>query len=141
MKDELKIKLYSFTMDCINPKELADFYAKLLNWDTISIDDDWACVCPPGSNQGSYPGIMFQKNMDYIPPVWPQQPSAQQQMAHLDFAVNDLEGAVSSAINCGATEAKQQFSDTWSVMFDPSGHPFCLCQMKEIIESSNFSLL
>ena len=43
-------------------------------------------------------------------------------MAHLDFAVNDLEEAVQHAINCRATMAAEQFSEEWRVMFDPAGH-------------------
>ena len=62
-------------------------------------------------------------------------------MAHLDFAVNDLERAVEHAIQCGASVAAEQFSDDWRVMFDPAGHPFCLCQMKSVMESEHFGLL
>jgi len=90
MDDELKIKMYSFTLDCINPHELAKFYAELLNWEVVPIDEEWACACPRGSSQGTYPGIMFQHNPEYKPPVWPEKPGAQQQMAHMDFAVNNL---------------------------------------------------
>lgn len=75
-------------------------------------------------SQGAYPGILFQRNPEYCPPVWPEEPGVQQQMAHLDFAVNDLEEAVQHAINCGATMAAERFSEEWRVMFDPAGHPF-----------------
>ena len=54
-------------------------------------------------------------------------------MAHLDFAVNDLEKAVQHAINCGATMAAEQFSEGWRVMFDPAGHPFW-----SVSDESNF---
>ncbi len=141
MDDELKIKMYAFTMDCKEPHELAKFYAALLRWEIPFYDEEYACVGAPGANQGAYPGITFQRNPEYKPPVWPQAPEAQQQMAHMDFAVNDLEKAVQYAIHCGATIADEQFSDSWSVMFDPAGHPFCLCQMKSIIESTHFALL
>lgn len=141
MDDALKIKMYSFTVDCKDPYELAKFYALLLKWEIAFHDDEWACVGAPGVQQGAYPGITFQKNPAYQPPVWPQEPGAQQQMAHLDFAVNDLEKAVQYAIDCGATIAEEQFSDTWKVMLDPAGHPFCLCQMKSVIESPQFALL
>ena len=141
MDNELKIKMYSFTVDCKEPQELAKFYGALLKWEVMSMGEDWACVYAPGTNQGSYPGILFQKNPEYKPPVWPEKPEAQQQMAHLDFAVNELEKAVQHAIHCGATISNEQFSDDWRVMFDPAGHPFCLCQMKSIIESEHFGLL
>ena len=141
MNEELKIKMYSFTVDSKEPHELAKFYASLLKWEVLTFDENFACVHAPGTNNGTYPFILFQKNDLYQPPVWPEQPEAQQQMAHLDFVVNDLEKAVQHAIQCGATMADQQFSENWRVMFDPAGHPFCLCQMIELMESPNFSLL
>ncbi|MCM0745635.1 VOC family protein [Clostridioides difficile] len=141
MHDELKIKMYSFTMDCKDPHELAKFYAALLNWEIAFYNEEYACVGAPETNQGTYPGITFQRNSEYKPPMWPEKPESQQQMAHMDFAVNDLEEAVQYAIHCGATIAEEQFTDDWRVMIDPAGHPFCLCQMKSIMESSHFSLL
>lgn len=139
--DELKIKMYAFTIDCKDPYELAKFYAELLGWEIPFHDGDWACVGAPGTGQGGYPGIMFQRNPEYKPPVWPGEPEAQQQMAHLDLAVNDLDQAVGYAVRCGATAADAQFSDDWRVMLDPAGHPFCLCQMKPVFESAEFALL
>lgn len=141
MDEKPKIKLYALTVDCKEPYALAQFYAALLGWEIPFYDEDWACVGAPGAAQGAYPGITFQRNPDYQPPVWPEQPGAQQQMAHLDFAVNDLEKAVAHAIACGATVAAEQFSNDWRVMLDPAGHPFCLCQMKAMMESSQFALL
>lgn len=141
MDEELKIKMYAFTVDCIDPYELAKFYAALLKWEISFHDEDWACIGPPGKEQGAYPGITFQRNPDYQAPVWPEKPGAQQQMAHLDFAVNDLEEAVRHALRCGASVAEEQFSDDWRVMLDPAGHPFCLCRMKPLFESAHFALL
>nr|WP_122013056.1 VOC family protein [Maliibacterium massiliense] len=129
---ELKIKAYAFTLDCIDPCALATFYVDLLGWEMPFHDEDWACICPPGTAQGAYPGITFQRNPAYIPPVWPEAPGAQQQMAHLDFAVNDLDAAVQHATACGARIAKEQFSDGWRVMLDPAGHPFCLCRIPDV---------
>lgn len=140
MNPELKIKMYAFTVDCKDPYELATFYAALLNWEIAYHDKDWACVGAPGAAQGAYPGITFQRNPAYEPPVWPEELEAQQQMAHLDFAVNDLETAVQYAVQCGATIAEKQFSDGWKVLFDPAEHPFCLCQMKDMMESPHFAL-
>ncbi len=129
MNSEPQIKLYSFTLDCKDPHALAEFYAALLHWLIPYYDEDYACVSAPGANQGEYPGITFQRNPEYRPPVWPEAPEAQQQMAHLDFAVNDLEKAVQYAVQCGATVSEAQFSDSWMVMFDPAEHPFCLCKI------------
>ncbi|WP_303790980.1 VOC family protein [Anaerotruncus colihominis] len=143
MADELKIKLYAFTLDCRDPYKLAKFYAALLGWEIAFHDGEFACVGAPGKAQGAYPGIMFQRDPAYEPPIWPQTPGTQQQMqmAHLDFAVDDLEQAVRHAVSCGARPAEKQFSDGWRVMLDPAGHPFCLCSMKPIIDSPEFALL
>ena len=54
-----------------------------------------------------------------------------QQMAHMDFYVQDLNQAVSHALNCGATKSEVQYFDTSTVMFDPEGHPFCLSIIKQ----------
>lgn len=140
MEDELKIKMYSFTMDCKDPYKLAKFYAQLLGWEIPFHSEEYACIGAPGTAQGGYPGITFQQNSEYEPPVWPERSGMQQQMAHLDFAVNDLEKAVQHAVRCGAAVAEEQFSDAWRVMLDPAGHPFCLCQMKSMMESACFAL-
>lgn len=136
MNNELKIKMYSFTVDCKELHKLAKFYAALLKWEIVFFDEEYACVAPPGTQQGTYPGISFQKNPQYEAPVWPSEPQMQQQMAHLDIAVNDLEKAVEHAVHCGATVADTQFSDDWRVMFDPDGHPFCLCLIKHIFTAN-----
>ena len=141
MESNLKIKLYSFTIDCTDPYALANFYAKLLGWTIPFYDEEYACLGAPGTQQGAYPGITFQKNPLYTPPVWPDQPEAQQQMAHLDFAVNNLEESVAHAVRCGATVAAAQFSEHWRVLLNPAGHPFCLCQLKSVMESPDLALL
>lgn len=127
-----KIKLYSFTLDCVDTQALAKFYSELLGWQTVYANEEFAVVADPTAKQGEYPGITLQKNENYLPPVWPANTQMQQQMAHLDFAVNDLEKSVKHAVSCGAKIAENQFSDSWKVMFDPAGHPFCLC----LIESA-----
>lgn len=141
MDNKFKIKMYSFTLDCQNPHKLAEFYTALLGWEIVFSNEEYACAAPPGVQQGAYPGITFQQNPEYKPPVWPAAQNEQQQMAHLDFAVDDVEKAVRHAVDCGAEIADKQFNDNWKVMLDPEGHPFCLCQMKALIESPHFVLL
>lgn len=141
MAKDQKIKLYAFTKDCKEPYELAQFYAELLSWEIVFCDDDYVCVAAPGTAQGMYPGLTFQRNPDYMPPVWPERSGMQQQMAHLDFAVYDLEQAVEHAVSCGATIAGEQYADGWRVMIDPAGHPFCLCGMRQLYEKEHFALL
>ena len=42
------------------------------------------------------------------------------------FAVDDLEDAVTDAIELGAKLAEFQPQDDVRVLLDPAGHPFCL---------------
>ena len=110
MDSNLIIKLSSIMIDCIDQHELAKFYAKLIDWDIVYGDDEYAVISPPGMKRGTYPCISFQKNSDFKPPVWPEESEVQQQMEHIDFVVNDLSKAVIHAIDCGAVEAGEQFA-------------------------------
>ena len=134
MSNDLKIKVSAFMMDCKDQLALAKFYADLLAWEIVFSDEEYAVVAPPKTPRGAYPAISFQRNPEYEPPVWPAKAETQQQMAHIDFVVNDLEKAVQHAINCGAVIADTQFSDIWRVMLDPAGHPFCLVKMQSYHE-------
>lgn len=121
---ELSIRIFSVVIDCQNANALADFYAKLLGWQKHNDDPEWISV----SKTGITPFLIFQEEADYKPPVWPDNSDEQQKSIHLDFVVSDIKKAIQHAINCGATVASVQFSDDWTVMIDPAGHPFCFCQ-------------
>ncbi len=112
MDDELIIKMYSFTVDCKDPRELAEFYAALLRWEIAFIDEEYACAYAPGTQQGTYPFILFQRNPEYVPPMWPEEPEAQQQMAHIDFAVNDLEKRFNMRSAAARQSLKRSFQTT-----------------------------
>ena len=115
-----------FAYDCKHAEALADFYAELLGWEKILSGNGWAGLRSP---QGWI--FAFQEIENYIPPVWPWTPGKQQQMAHIDFLVEDLDKAVSHALNCGAKKSETQYFDTSTVMFDPEGHPFCFSTAKQ----------
>ncbi|MDT8718464.1 VOC family protein [Clostridium sp. 19966] len=121
---DFSIRMLSVVIDCKNANTLADFYASLLGWQKNTDDPEWISV----SKSGITPCLLFQEEVDYKPPVWPDNPNEQQKSIHLDFAVSDIKKAIQHAIDCGATAASVQFSDYWTVMIDPEGHPFCLCQ-------------
>jgi hypothetical protein len=84
---------------------------------------------PALSNQN---GIVFlfdrADDCDYVRPIWPEQPGCQQKQMHFDFQVDDLRAAVKQAETIGAVKADSQYGgDDFVTMFDPEGHPFCLC--------------
>ena len=120
------IALDAIILECKDVAALSDFYIRLLGWKkNYGEDDEWVDIISPSGGVK----IAFQKNEDYVPPIWPNEPNAQQQMAHLDFAVlnkRQMELAVQHALSCSAVKAAKQYDpDKWITMIDPSGHPFC----------------
>ena len=118
--------IIGFALDCPDADALADFYAQMLGWPKTLSVDGWAGIHTP---QGII--LAFQTVDEYTPPVWPWEAGKQQQMAHIDFYVDDLAEAVNYAIACGAKVAETQYYDTSTVMIDPAGHPFCLSTVKQ----------
>lgn len=118
--------ILGFALDCKDADALADFYVKLLGWEKTLSGGGWAGIHSP---QGII--LAFQTVEEYVPPVWPWKQGEQQQMAHIDFKVDNLPEAVEHAIQCGARKAEEQFFDTSTVMIDPEGHPFCLSTVQQ----------
>jgi len=100
----------------------AAFYELLLGWPRRVDEPGWVIVRPDGAGHG----LSFHEDVEYLPPIWPSRPDAQQMMVHLDIATDDLEAAVAHAVACGAEIAEYQPQDDVRVMLDPDGHPFCL---------------
>jgi catechol 2,3-dioxygenase-like lactoylglutathione lyase family enzyme len=106
-------------LDCPDPQALADFYAALLggtrerinaNFHVVKLGNAW---------------LATQRVAAYTAPTWPD--AAVPKQMHLDLSVDDLDSAVSTAKQLGATEeATQPAADHWRVMRDPAGHLFCL---------------
>ncbi len=117
-----EITVKAVVLDSDDIRLLSDFYRRFLGWEITTLEADWIEVRNPKG------GILlaFQDNPKYVPPVWPETKDDQQQMLHLDFVVQDMDGAVKYALSCGARKAEVQYSDRFTVMLDPAGHPFCL---------------
>ena len=114
--------LTATVLDCPDPQALARFYAELLGWPLGTDSPEWATLRPGDG----HPGLSFQREAEHVPPAWPAGAGEQQMQLHLDIAVEDLPGAVATAVAAGAVEAASQPQDGVRVMLDPAGHPFCL---------------
>ena len=106
-----------------DPSALARFYAGLLGWPVGHDEPGTAIVA--ASPRG--PFLVFQQADGYQPPAWPPADGQQRPMMHLDLQVGDLEEAVAEAVALGASIADRQPQKDIRVLFDPAGHPFCLC--------------
>ena len=58
--------------------------------------------------------------------MWPTRDGKPQMSMHIDIEVDDLEQAVTHAVEVGAERAEHQPQQTVRVMLDPAGHPICL---------------
>lgn len=125
-KELFPITVDAVVLDCPDVNALADFYIHLLGWErTYEEPDEWVDIsCPENGMK-----IAFQRNEHFVPPVWPEKPGQQQQMAHIDFRVQtarELDLAVQHALACGAVLAPAQFGEgKYISLIDPVGHPFC----------------
>lgn len=117
------LRLEGVTLDCSDPRRLAEFYRQLLgSAETRKDSDHWVSIKEP-NNQLS---ISFQKADHYRPPVWPSEPDQPQMMLHLEIRVSDLREACAKAERLGATQLEHQPQPHVRVYADPEGHPFCL---------------
>jgi catechol-2,3-dioxygenase len=113
-------KLSEIVIDTPDVRGLSAFYSDLAGFSVESSDDDWVTT---RTREGWK--IAFQQAPGLAAPRWPD-PAFPQQM-HLDLLVTDLPGAVEVARKLGATPLPGG-GETFTVLADPSGHPFCLCQ-------------
>ncbi len=116
------LRLTTVCLDCLDAHEMARFYGGLLGWEPGRTEPDWVILRDPRGGVG----LSFQAESAYRPPIWPEEPEAQQKMMHLEVLVADLQSAVAHAVACGGTVAAYQPPEDLRVVLDPAGHPLCL---------------
>ena len=104
-------------IDSADPAALAGFYQKLTGLDVTYTDDTYVVLGDGPVKLG------FQRVEDYQGPGWPD-PAKH---SHLDFTVADMEKAAAELVTLGAGQPEfQPGGDSWIVLTDPEGHPFCV---------------
>ena len=88
------IRLGSVSLDCADPHELAEFYARLLGVEVTFDSENFSAVKLGGI------WLSMQRVADHRPPTWPGPGTPQQ--VHLDLAVDDLDEGERTAIEAGA---------------------------------------
>lgn len=113
MVDE--VVLGNVMVDCDDERKLQRFYGELLGWEMCEL------FARPAVRSSSGIVFLFIEEKDYVPPVWPENAGKQQKQMHFDFQVDNVAEMVK--------KAESQFGgDDFVTMFDPAGHPFCLCR-------------
>jgi len=130
------MKLGAIVIDSNISDELSDFYKRLLGWEKECeyFEGDRWFIVKSGNGEGT--PLVFQEIAEHERPAWPAMKGSQQQMLHLDFYVktDEYENEIKHAIFCGAVLSDVQLTDSWSVMLDPAGHPFCIIPVPEAYE-------
>ncbi|KAA0918325.1 VOC family protein [Dietzia sp. ANT_WB102] len=111
-------ELKMITVDCADPPASATFWSHVLGWDVAHSQDEYAMLSGPTSALG------FGLVPDYRAPTWPNSHGSKQ--FHFDLAVDDLATAEDAMVALGARVPDEQPGDSWRVLIDPGGHPFCL---------------
>lgn len=121
MVDE--VVLGNVMVDCDDERKLQRFYGELLGWEMREL------FARPAVSSSSGIVFLFIEEKDYVPPVWPEDTGKQQKQMHFDFQVDNVAEMVKKAESLGAKKAESQFGgNDFVTMFDPAGHPFCLCR-------------
>jgi hypothetical protein len=110
--------LKMITLDCADVRPVATFWSDLLGWDIAVVQDEYAMLTGPGVSLG------LGRVEDYAAPTWPNEHGSKQ--FHFDLACADIAATEARCVQLGATVASAQPGETWRVLLDPAGHPFCL---------------
>jgi catechol 2,3-dioxygenase-like lactoylglutathione lyase family enzyme len=111
-------RLAMITLDCRDAEASARFWSAVLGWEVTASGEGYAML------QGPTHALGFGSVPDHRPPAWPNEEGTKQ--FHFDLAVDDLAEAERQCVQLGAEVPDAQPGETWRVLVDPGGHPFCL---------------
>jgi predicted enzyme related to lactoylglutathione lyase len=108
-------RLYFITVDAHDPRALADFWSKVLDY-RIAVDEPEEVGIEPRLGEG--PALLFV-------PV-PEEKTVKNRV-HLDLAPDDQAAEVERLLALGATRVDVGQGDvSWVVLADPEGNEFCV---------------
>lgn len=112
-----RLSIKHVTVDCAQPRQLAVWWATLLDWDVGHDSCDYVVIADRSST-GTAIGFIRVPECKSGKNRW-----------HLDLAVTGTwDAAVSRARELGATELARhhEYSQEWIVFADPEGNEFCI---------------
>jgi catechol 2,3-dioxygenase-like lactoylglutathione lyase family enzyme len=115
--------IHAVVIDAADIAATANFYGAFAGFKEDHVDDDWITLRTPANGR-----VSFQLAPDHVPAQWPGQEFPQQ--FHLDFVTPDMAGEVERAVSLGAVKLPGG-GESWTVLADPAGHPFCVCAKPE----------
>ncbi|GIL35151.1 VOC family protein [Phycicoccus sp. DTK01] len=107
------------SLDSSDVRRDVTFWHAVLGWEVAHEQDEYGMLTSPDGL-----ALGFGLVEGYEAPGWPNEHGSKQ--FHLDLAVDDLDAAAQEVVGLGGTLPDEQPGETWRVVLDPSGHPFCL---------------
>ena len=120
-------RITTVVVDCGDPAALADFYCAVLDWVVVDrTSEDEIEIGPPGQpEKGPVPTLLFGRVSD---------PTPGKNWLHLDLNATDRDqdAELQRLLDLGATPADvgQTGEESWHVLADPEGNPFCLLRRR-----------
>jgi predicted enzyme related to lactoylglutathione lyase len=121
--DSQNLRIQCLTIDCKNPRALAEFWAKVLGWKVTheNVNESYLERTVNGEISPDYPDILFLRTNDE---------KVIKNRLHLDLRPNNQEKEVNLVLSLGAKKIEigqsSDSSTTWVVMADPEGNEFCI---------------
>ncbi len=119
-------RLSEIVVDSRDPEGLAAWWSEVLGYRVLGRDDDGAVeIGPEAGFGGAAPTLVFAPVAD---------PSLQKSRLHLDVNATDRDqdAELQRLLGLGATRADvgQTGEESWYVLADPEGNPFCLLRRR-----------
>jgi predicted enzyme related to lactoylglutathione lyase len=112
----MTIRMGGVTIDCADPRTLAEFWTKALEATATDYDGEFIFLMPPGEDR---PYVGLQR----VP-----EERVGKNRAHLDFSTDDRQAGVDRLVGLGATVVGEHTVPglSWTVLQDPVGNEFCV---------------
>ena len=113
------LELVHITFSCDEPGRVAEFWGKLLDYETVAAGDSWLASDPRGEG----PRLLFNR--------MPKSPTIELPI-HLDVNVPDREAELARVLELGGklvetrSHSVGDLEEKWTVMRDPEGNGFCI---------------
>jgi predicted enzyme related to lactoylglutathione lyase len=107
------------TVDCRDPRRVAEFWAEALGWRVAHVDDGGAIVEAPNRDE------------PYLEFIVVPEPKTLKNRVHLGLSTAELDEQIERLVSMGAEVAwEKKFPPEWPyrnvILRDPEGNEFCL---------------
>jgi len=118
-------RISELVLECRDPEELARFWCEVLDFVVLDREDGAVEIGPREGFGGLQPTIILSPN---------DEPTPSRSRLHLDVNATDRDQAaeLERLLGLGARPADvgQTGSESWHVLADPEGNPFCLLKAR-----------